>query len=121
MCTLEYLELSQLHESISIVTSVSRQSALKSTITYIVLEPSQIIRSQSIRFAHDGDQIDSRSESLHDFDIEGFESVTSWSNEVKTGVDSHVYFLASLGLLFLTHEGLMLIILRRRRDESQHL
>jgi len=47
--------------------------------------------------------------------------VTGRTNEVETGVNSEVEFRISLRLLFLSHVGFMLIVLRGRRDQCSSM
>lgn len=86
---------------------------------------------ERVGFRDDGDQVDARSEPLHDLDIERLEPafevssgsreersredvrVSSGADEVEARVYTHVELLSTLRLLLLTHEGLVLVVLHR--------
>ena len=72
-------------------------------ITDAVLESSEVRRGEGIRFGNNGDEIDSSAQTLHDFDVEGLESVAGRANEVEAGVDAQVDLVGAAGLLLLKH------------------
>ena len=75
-----------------------------------MLVASQVSWAQSICFRDNGDQVDSRAQSLHDLDIKGLQGVASGSNKVQTGVDTEVNLVGTARLLLLEHVGLMLVV-----------
>ena len=79
-------------------------------VPYPVLEFGKVSRAQSISFGNDWNQIDSRAQSLHNFNVKGLESVASRADEVQASMDSQVNLLRPTGLLLLQHVGFMLVI-----------
>jgi hypothetical protein len=66
--------------------------------------------AQGIGLGDNGDQVDTRAETLHDLNVEGLESVSSGANEVQAGVHTHVDLVCPAGLLLLEHVRLVLVI-----------
>lgn len=77
---------------------------------YPLLELGEIDRAKGIRLCDNGDEIDSRTETLHDFNIQGLQSVSSWADEVKAGVYTKVDLLGPARLLLLKHVRFVLIV-----------
>lgn len=78
--------------------------------TYALLEPSQVGRAEGVSLGDDGNQVDTRTEALHDLNIERLERVTGRSDEIQAGVHTEVDLVISAGLLLLEHVGLVLVI-----------
>ena len=95
--------------------------------SYALLEGIQVVLGESIRLRNDGDQVDTGAQTLHDLDVQGLETVSSLSREptgrtqhhsrvtsgtdkVQASMNTKVTLVDSLGLLFLTHVGLMLVV-----------
>jgi hypothetical protein len=74
------------------------------------LEARQVGRGQGVSFGDNGNEVDTRAEALHDFDIERLQGVASGSNEVEAGVYTEVDFVSTAGLLLLQHVGLVLVV-----------
>jgi hypothetical protein len=75
-----------------------------------LLEFGQISRAQSISLGDDRNQVDTSAQSLHDFDIQWLERVTSGADEVETSMDTQVNLFRPAWLLLLQHVRLMLVI-----------
>lgn len=78
--------------------------------TYLGLELGEIDRAQGVSLGNNGDQVDSRAQSLHDFDIQRLQGVASGSDEVQASVDTKVNLVLTAGLLLLKHIRLVLVI-----------
>ncbi len=92
------------HSSLSWISSAVNES------THPLLEENQICGRKGVGFSNDRDKVDTGRESLHDFDVEGLQCVTGWSDEVQAGVDTEVNLLGTARLLLLKHVGLVLVI-----------
>lgn len=79
-------------------------------LCYLGLELGQVSRAQGIGLGNDGNQVDSRAESLHDLDIERLQGVASGSDKVQASVYTQVDLVLATGLLLLEHVRLMLIV-----------
>lgn len=78
--------------------------------TYTLLEAGEICGAEGVCLGNNGDQVDSRAETLHDLNVQRLQGVASGSDEVQAGVDTEINLVAAAGLLFLQHVGLMLVI-----------
>jgi hypothetical protein len=78
--------------------------------SYPLLEQGQVVRRQGVRLRNDGDQVDTSRQTLHNFDVERLERVTSRPDEVQTGVDTEVDLVGTAGLLLLEHVRLVLVV-----------
>jgi hypothetical protein len=97
--------------------------------TDALLEGKQVTLCEGIRLCNDRDEIDAGTETLHDLNIEGLETVTKlnswtrclegygenvrvpgWPDKVQAGVNTKVALLAALRLLLLNHVGLVLVV-----------
>jgi hypothetical protein len=78
--------------------------------TYPLLELQQILWAESIGLGDNRNEIDTRTETLHDLNVKRLQGVAGWANEVKTSVDAKVNLLGAARLLLLQHVGLMLIV-----------
>jgi hypothetical protein len=79
--------------------------------THRLLELGQIRRGKRVSLRDNGDKVNASPETLHDLDVKGLEAVTGRADEVKAGVNTEVELRDALGLLLLTHEGLVLVVL----------
>ncbi len=75
-----------------------------------MLELGQISWAKCICLGHNGNEVDASTQTLHDLNIERFQSVASRANEVQAGMHSQINLLRSARLLFLQHIALMLIV-----------
>jgi hypothetical protein len=67
--------------------------------TYSLLELGNLLISQSISLGNDRDQVDLGVQTAHDLDVERLERVTSWLNEVDTGMNAVVHNVHSVDLV----------------------
>ena len=79
-------------------------------LTYSLLEASEVCGAQSIRFRYYGNQVDSRTQSLHNFNIQRLEGMACRSDKIEAGMNSEIYFVNSAWLLLLQHVRFMLVI-----------
>lgn len=75
-----------------------------------LLELVKIRWAECISLGDHGDQVDTRTQPLHDFDIKRLEGVASWADEVQADVHAKIDLVLTARLLLLQHVGLMLII-----------
>lgn len=75
-----------------------------------MLELGQVSRAESVGLGNDGDQVDTRAQSLHDFNVKGLESVASGTDKVQASVNTKVDLVLAARLLLLKHVGLMLVV-----------
>jgi hypothetical protein len=75
-----------------------------------LLENEEVVLGEGVGFSNNRDEIDTRAETLHDLDVERLQSVSGGPNEVQATMDPEVGLLPTLGLLFLSHIGLVLVI-----------
>lgn len=78
--------------------------------THSLLEFGQVSRAQSVSFGNDGDQVDTRAESLHDLNVERLQGMASRANEVQAGVDTEINLVLAARLLLLKHVGFVLVV-----------
>lgn len=78
--------------------------------THSLLVSDQIGVAKGIGLGNDGDQVDAGAQALHHLNVEGLKGVSGGSDEVQTGVDTHVDLVSSAGLLLLKHVRLMLVV-----------
>ena len=78
--------------------------------TYSMLKSSKIGRTQGIGLGDDGDQVDSRAQAFHDFDIQGFQCMAGGSDKVEAGMNTEINFGFTARLLLLKHIRLMLVV-----------
>jgi hypothetical protein len=78
--------------------------------SHSLLVASQVRWAESIRLRDNGDQVNSRTQSLHDLNIQRLQCVSSGADKVQAGVNAEVNLIDTAGLLLLQHVGLMLII-----------
>lgn len=78
--------------------------------TYSLLEASQVCGTQSICLCYNWDQVDSGTQSLHHFNVQGLQGVSRGSDEVQASVYSEIDFVNTSRLLLLQHVRLMLVI-----------
>lgn len=81
-----------------------------SDFAYLRLELSKISWAQSIGLGNDRNKVNSRAESLHNFNIQRLQSVASRADKVQASMDTKVNLILTTGLLLLKHVRLMLII-----------
>jgi len=90
---------------------MTRSSAVhQREYTNLSLKLSEVDRAESVGLGNDGDQVDSRAQSLHDLDIKGLQGVAGRTDEVQTGVDTEVDLVLATGLLLLEHVGFVLVV-----------
>lgn len=70
---------------------------------YSLLETSQIGWAESVGLGNDRNQVHTGAQTLHDFDVEGFQGVTGRTDKVETGMDTEIDLVRSAGLLLLQH------------------
>lgn len=75
-----------------------------------LLVTSQVRVAQGVGLGDNGNQVDTRAQTLHHLDIQRLQGVTSGSDEVQASVDTHVDLVRPAGLLLLKHVGLVLVI-----------
>ena len=75
-----------------------------------MLELGQVGGAEGVGLGDNGDQVDTRTEPLHDLDVKGLEGVARRANEVQTGVDTEVDLVLTAGLLLLKHVRLVLVV-----------
>jgi hypothetical protein len=90
--------------------SVSGMMQTTGATTYSLLVTGKIGGAKGIGLGDDGDQVDAGAQTLHHFDIEGFQGVAGGADEVQAGMHTHVNFIRAAGLLLLQHVRLMLVI-----------
>lgn len=78
--------------------------------SYLGLELGKIGRAHCVGLGDNGNQVDSRAQSLHDLNVEGLQGVASGSDEVQAGVYTEVDLVISAGLLLLKHVRLVLVV-----------
>lgn len=66
--------------------------------------------TQGVGLGDDGDQVDTRAQTLHHLDVQRLQSVSSRADEVQAGVHTHVDLVRPTGLLLLEHVRLVLVI-----------
>ena len=79
-------------------------------LTYSLLEASEVCGAQSIRFRYYGNQVDSRAQSLHHFNVQRLESMACRSDEIEASMNSKIDFVNSAWLLLLQHVRFVLVI-----------
>lgn len=78
--------------------------------TYPLLKPNEVRWAQCIGLRNNGNEVDSRTQPLHNFNIERLQGVPCGSNKVQAGVDTEIDFVDTAGLLFLQHVRLVLVV-----------
>ena len=78
--------------------------------TYTRLEHRKIVLCESVGLGNDGNEVNSRAESLHDLDIQRLQGVAGGSDEVQACVYTEIDLVISAGLLLLEHVRLMLVV-----------
>lgn len=79
-------------------------------VAYPLLVAGEVGRAKSVGLSDNGDQVNTGAQALHDLDIQGLQSVSSWADEVQARVHAHVNLVRSAGLLLLQHVRLMLVV-----------
>ena len=79
-------------------------------VTYSMLEASKVSRTQSICLGYHRDEIDSGAETLHDFNVQGFQGMSRGADEVEADVHTKIDLVNSSWLLLLQHVRLMLVV-----------
>ena len=77
---------------------------------YPVLKLSKISRAKCVRLCNNRDEVDSRAQTLHDFDIQRLQCVSGRSDEVQACVDTQVNLVYTAWLLLLQHVRFMLVV-----------
>ena len=75
-----------------------------------MFEASKVRRAEGICFSNHGDEIDTRTQAFHDFDIQGLQGMAGGSDKVQTSMDSKIDLVHPTGLLLLQHVGFMLVV-----------
>lgn len=78
--------------------------------SYLGLELGKVGRAHGVGLGNDGNEVDSRAESLHDLDIQRLQGVAGGSDEVQACVHTEIDLVISAGLLLLEHVRLMLVV-----------
>lgn len=78
--------------------------------SYPRLVAGQVRGAKSIGLGDDGNEVDTRAQPLHHFDVEGLQGVAGRSDEVQASVHTHVDLVCATGLLLLQHVRLMLVV-----------
>jgi hypothetical protein len=68
-----------------------------------VLEAGEVGRGERISFGDDWDQVDSRAQAFHDFNVQRLQSVTCRTDEVKADVNAEIDLVHTARLLLLEH------------------
>ena len=68
--------------------SVSMKLKVDKGATYALLEDEEVILCESVGFGDDGDEVDTRSETFHDFNVQGLQSMrkTEYKKNEAEGV-----------------------------------
>ena len=77
---------------------------------YSLLVPNEVGWAKGIGLSDDGNQVDTRAQPLHNFDVERLQGVSGRSDEVQASVNAHVNLVRTTGLLLLQHVRLMLVV-----------
>lgn len=77
---------------------------------YSLLVPDEVGGAKGIGLGDDGDEVDPRTQPLHNFDVERLQGVSGGSDEVQASVNAHVNLVCTTGLLLLQHVRLMLVV-----------
>ena len=83
---------------------------LESDSIYSLLEASEVCRAQSISFRYHRNQVDSRAQSLHNFNVQRLEGMACRSDEIEAGMNSEIYLVNPARLLLLQHVRFVLIV-----------
>lgn len=75
-----------------------------------MLELSEVHRTKGIGFGNHRNEIDTRTQAFHNFNVQRFESVSCWSDEIQASMYTKVEFVMAARLLLLKHVRLMLIV-----------
>ena len=78
--------------------------------THSLLELGQVGRAEGIGLGDNRDQVNTRTEALHDLDIERLKGVAGRADEVQAGMDTEVNLVLTAGLLLLKHVRLVLVV-----------
>jgi len=78
--------------------------------TYSVLESSNLLVSHGVSFCNDWDQVDLGMQSAHDLNIEWLECMSSWLNEVHTGMNSVVNNVHSVDFVLGIEVGIKTLL-----------
>lgn len=78
--------------------------------THPLLEPGQVGRAKGVSLGDNRNQVDARTEALHDLDVERLQGVAGRADEVQACVNTEVDLLQAARLLLLKHVGLVLIV-----------
>ena len=78
--------------------------------THPSLELDKIRRAESISLRHYRYKVDTCGQALHHLNIKGLQGVSGWSDEVQTGMHTHVDLLLAMWLLLLEHVRFVLVI-----------
>jgi len=70
----------------------------------------KVILGQGVGLGNDRNQVDTSTETLHDFNVKRLECVACGTDEVQAGVHTQIRFLAPLWLLLLPHICFVLVI-----------
>jgi hypothetical protein len=79
-------------------------------LSYLGLELRKVRWAEGICLGNNRNQVHSRAKSLHNFDIEGLESVAGRANEVQAGMHTEVDLVLAARLLLLKHVRLVLVV-----------
>ena len=82
----------------------------KKKMPYSLLVSDQVGGAKGIGLGDDGDEVNARTQPLHNFNIERLQGVSGGSDEVQASVNAHVNLVRTTGLLFLQHVRLMLVV-----------
>lgn len=75
-----------------------------------LLELGQVGRAESISLGDNRDQVNARTEALHDLNIERLEGVAGRADKVQAGMDTEINLVLTAGLLLLEHVRLVLVV-----------
>ena len=70
---------------------------------YSLLEAGEVCRAQGIGFSDDGNQVDPRAQSFHNFNVQRLKGMSCRSDEVEAGMNSEIYLVHPAWLLLLQH------------------
>jgi hypothetical protein len=70
----------------------------------------KVLGAQGVGLGDNGDQVDTGAQLLHDLNVQGLQGVAGRTDEVQAGVYTEIDLLFALGLLFLQHVRLVLVV-----------
>ena len=77
---------------------------------YSLLVSDQVGGAKGIGLGDDGDEVNARTQPLHNFNVERLQGVSGGSDEVQASVNAHVNLVCTTGLLLLQHVRFMLVV-----------